>query len=510
MKLLLITTILLLSSAVMYGQYVPEEQKKPSEKKERNIQVFFDYKNFAANGTDNYIETYLQFSAYTIEHQLNKFGKLQGELEVTQIIKQEEEIVDYKKYSLKTPEVIDSVFEDFTDIQRFSLKPGLYQLELEIRDIFSSPVKVVTAEQNIEVKALENDHISLSDIELIAAASKSNENSNFTKSGYHIIPQVINFYDETTDKIAYYVEIYRSDQFVPEGAFALKHYIEDYTSGNMVDNTMRIKRMNTAAVVPYIGFIPVETLESGNYDLVIELLDKDQKLLYKTEVFFQRSNPKADVQMEDIAAADIDDSFVQEIPKDSLLYNFESVMPIASINERKTIVQEMRRISKAGEFTDEDEQKLRKFLHVFWKMTEPNETTVAFHKYQDQVRYVEEKFGTAIKEGFRSDRGRVYLQYGPPNSVVDRPNEPSSYPYQIWHYYKIGKFSNKKFVFYQPDLVNNDYEVLHSDLQGEIKNYRWQHDLHKRNSPANNIDNPNDGNIDHFGGNSNIYFKNDY
>lgn len=509
MKNIFISSLFLLFIGSATGQYVADDEEK-TKASQKNIQVYFDYKNFASEGTENYVETYLQFAAFTIKHQLNKFGKLQGELEITQIIKQEDKIIDFKKYTLKTPEVKDSIYDDFTDVQRFPLDPGFYEVELVIKDVLSSPAKEVTASQSIEVKPLKKDHISVSDIELIAAASKSEEANSFTKSGYHMIPQVINFYDQTMDKIAYYIEIYRSDQFIPEQGFVLKHHIENYKSGKVVPNTERMKRMKTGPVIPYIGQIPIANLESGNYDLVIELLDKNQERIYKTDIFFQRSNPAADVQMEDVAEVDIDNSFVQNIPKDSLLYTFESIMPIASINERKTIVREMRRIKKSGEFTDNDELKIRKFIHVFWKKTDPVETEVAFFKYKDQVGYTEENFGTAILEGFRSDRGRVYLQYGPPNSVVDRPNEPSSYPYQIWHYYKIGKFSNKKFVFYQPDLVNNDYEVLHSDLQGEIKNYRWQHDLHKRNSPNGNIDDPNDGNFDHYGGNSNIYFQNDY
>ena len=48
--------------------------------------------------------------------------------------------------------------------------------------------------------------------------------------------------------------------------------------------------------------------------------------------------------------------------------------------------------------------------------------------------------------------GRIFLYHGPPNTITDRPNEPSAYPYQIWHYYKIGKFNNKRFIFYKPDL----------------------------------------------------------
>ncbi len=92
--------------------------------------------------------------------------------------------------------------------------------------------------------------------------------------------------------------------------------------------------------------------------------------------------------------------------------------------------------------------------------------------------------------------------------MIDRPNEPSAYPYQIWQYYRIGQRSNIRFIFYNPDLVTNDYPLLHSEMQGELQNYRWEHDLHKRDSPFNNIDDPGDGNTIHYGGNSSIYYIN--
>jgi hypothetical protein len=90
--------------------------------------------------------------------------------------------------------------------------------------------------------------------------------------------------------------------------------------------------------------------------------------------------------------------------------------------------------------------------------------------------------------GYATDRGRVYLQYGPPNTMSDHYAEPSAYPYEIWHYYKLGSQSNRKFVFYNPDLVSNDFVLLHSDAQGELPNSRWEMDLHKRDTQSNDFD----------------------
>jgi hypothetical protein len=98
-----------------------------------------------------------------------------------------------------------------------------------------------------------------------------------------------------------------------------------------------------------------------------------------------------------------------------------------------------------------------------------------------QVKIAEFNFKTPVKKGYQTDRGRIYLEYGPPNTRSERPSEPSTYPYEIWHYYTLSNSQrNKKFVFYSPDMVTNDYFLLHSDAIGEIHNYRWQIDLQGR------------------------------
>ena len=66
-------------------------------------------------------------------------------------------------------------------------------------------------------------------------------------------------------------------------------------------------------------------------------------------------------------------------------------------------------------------------------------------------------------------------------------------------------YSNKRFVFYNPDLVNNSYRLLHSDMVGEQQNYRWQLALNKRDNQNTNIDDP--GNQNSYGQNSNYYYR---
>jgi hypothetical protein len=68
------------------------------------------------------------------------------------------------------------------------------------------------------------------------------------------------------------------------------------------------------------------------------------------------------------------------------------------------------------------------------------------------------------------------------------------------------KQSNKKFVFYNPDLVSNKYRLIHSNAKGEIYNTSWDLLLHKRDTQTNDLDA--DKAPDHFGGNAKDSFRN--
>ena len=69
----------------------------------------------------------------------------------------------------------------------------------------------------------------------------------------------------------------------------------------------------------------------------------------------------------------------------------------------------------------------------------------------------------------------------PPNTIMESPYGPATAPYEIWHYYALGsKQSNAKFVFYNPDMLADNYELIHSNVRGELYNPNWQRLLFDR------------------------------
>ena len=81
----------------------------------------------------------------------------------------------------------------------------------------------------------------------------------------------------------------------------------------------------------------------------------------------------------------------------------------------------------------------------FWKSKDPTPSTEeneVMEEYYRRVDYTNASFGTFI-EGWRTDRGMVYIILGAPNDIERHPFEVDSKPYEIWSYYQY----NRQFIF---------------------------------------------------------------
>jgi GWxTD domain-containing protein len=76
-------------------------------------------------------------------------------------------------------------------------------------------------------------------------------------------------------------------------------------------------------------------------------------------------------------------------------------------------------------------------------VTAPKNAYEAWLKYKGQVQLVQRLYSNNFQDGFETDRGRVYLQFGSPSSLIVRETSASEYPYEIWQYDKIGIYSKK-------------------------------------------------------------------
>ncbi len=105
-----------------------------------------------------------------------------------------------------------------------------------------------------------------------------------------------------------------------------------------------------------------------------------------------------------------------------------------------------------------DYETRRKNLESFWKSRDASPGTAyneVMTEYYRRVDHAMRTFGTLrVPDGAGTDRGRIYILYGPPSSTK-RTLNPSSYFEEDWHYERL----NKTFVFVDRNR-NGTYELV--------------------------------------------------
>ncbi|HLX11840.1 MAG TPA: GWxTD domain-containing protein, partial [Bacteroidota bacterium] len=115
----------------------------------------------------------------------------------------------------------------------------------------------------------------------------------------------------------------------------------------------------------------------------------------------------------------------------------------------------------------------RKFLFEFWqKQTARTGMGATEYKqiYIKRVEYANEHFTKAFRQGWKTDRGRVYIMYGPYDDIEQFPSSSESNPYEIWHYNAIQ--GGVIFVFVDQNNIGQ-YTLVNSTHRDEIRNDNW-------------------------------------
>jgi GWxTD domain-containing protein len=465
----------------------------------KRMQAFMSYATFMSPADGPYIETYMIVAGRSVHYVKNQNNKFQSTIEITLIFKKDSVIKDFKKYNLLSPEVDDTtaINFNFIDQQRFLLPNGTYDVEISIADKNSTSIPF-KGNETIEVDYPDNK-INISQIELVDTYKKTVTPGILTKNDYDLVPFIVYYYPEKINKITYYAEIYNTDKILgKDEKFLLSNYIEFNENTKLCDEFIKIKKETAKNVVVVFNEFDLSDLPTGNFNLVIEVRDKMNKQIAVQKVYFERDNSKVQAVMKDIEKVVTEHSFVEMYTnKDTLAEYIRCLYPISSENEI---------IFGKNQVNHNDLASMQKYFLTFWQARNAADPGKAWAEYLMEVRKVEAEYSTKIRKGYETDRGRVYLEYGEPNSITKSYYEPSAYPYEVWHYYTCKNQRNKKFVFYNPDLVTNDFILIHSDAIGEINDYKWQQKIYGRNNVTNDIDV--DGVRDHYGRKSNDIFKN--
>ena len=331
----------------------------------------------------------------------------------------------------------------------------------------------------VEVPVFDGKTKSLSRPQLFDTAyAEAKSTSPFANAGIIRMPLATDFLGESRSRLHFYVEAYNfKESDFKRGKIHWKAAV--LKGESLVPGFLLTDSTHTGA--SWEGMIPIESLLSGNYILKTTITDAAGRELATAQRPFQRSNigyePPADTTPSLTSGEaigpqgkpiDLKNSFVGNFTEEQLPKVLRMLLPQATPEEALAIQQLSAKVEPVYR---------RGFIYTFWLTRDPEDPERAWKTYADKVRTVNRDFKTANRLGYETDRGRVYLHYGPPSERVKVIQESGSLPYEMWKYTDANGFTGA-FLFYQAAGPLDDYTQLHSTVKGAVKNYTWRRFLY--------------------------------
>jgi GWxTD domain-containing protein len=103
------------------------------------------------------------------------------------------------------------------------------------------------------------------------------------------------------------------------------------------------------------------------------------------------------------------------------------------------------------------------FIDQFWQRRDPTPGTPE-NEFRDEhyrrIAYANDHF-TGSVAGWKTDRGRTYIVYGPPDEIDDHPSggTAGTYPHQLWRYRYIGGVGASIIVKFADKDGSGDYQM---------------------------------------------------
>lgn len=444
--------------------------------KSQSINVQFDYCQFTSSDSTPYLETYLSVDGNSTIFKKNENGKFQSEIEIEFVFtNSNNEIKKVDKYNLLSPLVDDTLKIDFVflDLQRYTLAYDDYVLKIRIKDINDNPESEIDYQQDIKI-ASQNG---LSDIQLVSSYKPTENKNLLSKNGYDLTPFVSNFFNSSNHKLNYYFEYYNSSEKV-----ILRTSIVSNETKQIVNDLSQTKWSKNQRTIVLSSF-PIKDIPSSTYLLVVEVINGKNEVIEKKERLIFKQGIDSDIEN-----VEIENTFASRINNiDTIKKYIQYLYPIENSSES---------VYSSNQLSYDSLEYMQKYFYQFWKSRDVFNPELAWLLYLQQVKKVNREFSNGFIEGFLSDRGRIFLSHGLPNSR-SKENHPQQFkPFEVWHYYKIGNERDVKFIF--SETTPNQYRMVYSNKEGEVSDQDWSNKFNEdyydnnndNNSPWDYFNNP--------------------
>lgn len=281
----------------------------------------------------------------------------------------------------------------------FSLPPGTHRYTVQLLDRESNDVQ--SYDRTMTLRPFGSDRLRLSDIVLVDVI----DCQNFTYS-----PNLSGVFSHLKSAVAAYVEIYPSQ---PSDSIQFSFKILDAQMREIYRERMKLpgeKRM-----LPVCLSFKSKIDKPGEYVLEVSGEAATQSVKMQKRFTVHWSN----------------------------LGIRESNLELAI--KQLEIIAKKKDLDIINRAPDEQKQKL---FDEFWKQRDPSpdtETNELKDEFFRRIDFANRNFIEPFRgrEGWETDRGKVYVKNGPPSEVEKFPSEPFKPTAEIWYYAKL----NMRFIF---------------------------------------------------------------
>jgi len=298
---------------------------------------------------------------------------------------------------------------------QFKLSPGDYFFKIRLLDLNSNRIGVQEREKKI--RAFDLNELNLSDVLFL------NTTKTDTIKPSNIIPS---FGIPVQEKIYLYAEIitpYKNSELKIESNLKSNSgkesfsFSEDIIPKNPI--TKILLQINQESMVQGVNKLQLK-VTSGN----------QSKLVIKDVIFISGREGFAGLAIENM------------------------IEPLRYVTDG----DDWKKMNNASE------EEAEKAFREFWNQRDPTPGTPEnelFNEFYKRVEYANKNFSYSRSSGWKTDRGRVYIVYGPPDRI--QQTTPTAYTkgnYEIWYYEEI----RETFEFYD-EYGFGDYRLVSGNIR---------------------------------------------
>lgn len=323
------------------------------------------------------------------------------------------------------------------------LKPDTYQVSITLRTILDNKSGYISI--LLPLPWVGENSLFMTHPIYLTSVKEDTLVTQFHHRGYFIQPNLSSLYEFPQDTLIFFFEL----------------FVQQKDTGNLIINEVVIRSRDQKPVLRkppkiikrekrnqffLLDFIPLIGLPSDTYELFVEVIEPtlNQKLLSKSPFSYKRFTLNLD-----------------ELIPDTLLDIISFINYFATPQE----------INEFKGLQTKDSRKM--YLYRFWRkfdinpQTEENEFVKEFI---ERVIEADKKFRHGKNLGRYTERGRIYIKYGPPDEIEKHVQTATNRDYEIWYYYRRGEL---RFIFMDLEM-NGNFRLIFSSIPDEPTRPDWK------------------------------------